>query len=117
MNRVITYSNPTPLQRISYRTFKRNFQIGPVSLNFLTIIIIFFLALFYLIQSQQSASKVYAIKELQQQKNEIISENEQLKIRAAELNSIENIKNTASDLQMVPSVELNYLESPMFSKK
>ena len=68
-------------------------------------------------ESQQTAKKGYAIKELQDQKDEIISQNEQLKIQSSKLKSMENIENTAKDLQMVPSTELNYLNSPNLSRK
>ncbi len=113
MSRIITLSQPKAFQR----TAKRSFKIGPISLNFLTIIIICLLALFYLIQSQQSSVKGYQIKDLQEEKQVAIEENEKLQIEAAQLKSIENIKNTADSLEMIPSTELNYLDSQNLTRK
>ena len=113
MSRIITLSQPKAFQR----TAKRSFKIGPISLNFLTIIIICLLALFYLIQSQQSSVKGYQIKDLQEEKQVAIEENEKLQIEAAQLKSIENIKNTADSLEMIPSTELNFLNSQNLTRK
>ena len=117
MSRVLTLSQPSTFRRITNRTASRNFKVGPVSLNFLTIIIISLLALFYLIQSQQAAAKNYTIKELQDTKAGIVSENEQLQLQASQLNSIENIESTAKSLQMVPSSELNYIDLKNLTRK
>ena len=113
MPRIITLSQPRAFQK----TAKRSLKIGPVSLNFLTIIIICLLAFFYLIQSQQSSVKGYQIKDLQEEKQAAVEQNERLQIEAAQLKSIENIKNAAESSEMVPSTELNYLESQNLSRK
>lgn len=113
MSRVITLSQPSPVQR----SISRSFKIGPVSLNFLTIIIISLLALFYLIQSQQSSVRGYEIKELEEIKKEVTSENEQLQIQEAQLKSVANIKNTADSLEMVPTNDLNYLDSQNLTRR
>ncbi len=113
MSRIITLSQPKAFQR----TAERSFKIGPISLNFLTIIIICLLALFYLIQSQQSSVKGYQIKDLEEEKQAAVEENEKLQIEAAQLKSIENIKNTADSLEMIPSTELNFLNSQNLTRK
>ncbi len=113
MPRIITLSQPRAFQK----TAERSFKIGPVSLNFLTITIICLLALFYLIQSQQSSVKGYQIKDLEEEKQAAVEKNEGLQVKAAQLKSIENIKNAADSLEMVPSTELNYLNSQNLTKK
>ena len=117
MSRVITLAPGTTLERLKYKTGGKTFRIGPISLNFLTISIISLLALFYLIQSQQAATKGYAIRELEKQKEEVVTQNEELQIEAAKLRSVENIKNTADNLGMIPTVELNYLNSQNLTRK
>jgi len=117
MSRVITLSPGSTLERIKLNTGGKTLKIGPVSLNFLTISIISLLALFYLIQSQQAATKGYTIRELEKQKEEVVAKNEELQIESAKLKSVENIKNTADNLGMVSTVELNYLNSRNLTRK
>jgi hypothetical protein len=117
LNRVITYTNITPFQKVKYQTAKKSFKIGPVSLNFITIIIISLLSLFYLIQSQQSATKGYVIQDIQKQQQDLVSQNDQLQIQASQLKSLQNIQNTAQSLQMVPTTQLNYIASTSTTSK
>ena len=54
-------------------------QIGPLSLRFITLLILAALALFYLAQSSQSATKNYKVRELELTKQGLSEENERLK--------------------------------------
>jgi len=110
-------SGANSYQRVKNRTVTRSFKIGPVSLNFITITIVSLLALFYLIQSQQTANKGYRIKELEEVKATATAQNEDLQIQNTQSKSIENIKNTAESLGMVQAKEINYLDSQTLTKK
>ena len=109
--RVLTLAGPTEFKKVKYRTGPKNFKIGPVSMNFITIGVVCILSLFYLIQSQQSSVKYYKIQALQDQKEQIMSQNEDYQIKVSQLKSIANIQNTASSLGMVPAKDINYLNS------
>ncbi|HLC38545.1 MAG TPA: hypothetical protein VJJ80_00225 [Patescibacteria group bacterium] len=107
----MTLNGSLAFEKSKFTSINKRLKIGPVSLNFITIIIISVLALFYLVQSQQSSAKAYRIKAMDEAKMELISQNESLQVQISQLKSIDNIKNTAEGLGMVPSVEINYLKT------
>ena len=109
--RTLSITGVSDLSRVKYRTFTKTFQVGPVSLNFLTVVIISILALFYLVQSQVASAKYNQIKELEVARNEVIGQNEALQIHTTTANSIENIKQTADSLGMEQTTEVNYLNT------
>src|SRR3990167_7727483 len=106
----MTLNGSLAFEKSKFTSINKRLKIGPVSLNFI-IIIISVLALFYLVQSQQSSAKAYRIKAMDEAKMELISQNESLQVQISQLKSIDNIKNTAEGLGMVPSVEINYLKT------
>jgi len=118
MGRLLTisdyYSNRN---RATKRTIKPELKIGPVSLSFISIIIMCILALFYLYQINQSAVKGYDIKNLEDKKSEIITEMEKLRIEAASLRSIKNIENNPEINNMVPTKKINYWPNSSFAVK
>jgi len=63
-------------------------QVGPLSLRFITLLILAALALFYLAQSSQSATKNYKVRELELTKQGLKEENERLEIETLRLKSL-----------------------------
>jgi cell division protein FtsL len=94
------------------RTIVPRIKIGPISLTFVTIILACLLCLFYLAQSNAVATTGYKIRELEQRRKELQEDNEKLQLEAARLQSIKEVEDTAEDLKMVPSKQVNYLSPP-----
>lgn len=82
------------------RTIDREIKIGPLSIQFVVIIILAALALLYLAQSTQSATKNYQIRELEDQKSKIEEENKRLEIETVRLKSLNEIKAGVKDLNL-----------------
>ncbi|MCL5795490.1 MAG: FtsL-like putative cell division protein [Patescibacteria group bacterium] len=82
------------------RTIDREIKIGPLSIQFVVIIILAALALLYLAQSTQSATKNYQIRELEDQKSKIEEENKRLEIETVRLKSLNEIKSSVKDLNL-----------------
>lgn len=110
MGRILTITQTGVLGGTRRKTLGRTLKVGPVSLRFVTVIIISLLALFYLAQTQLSATKGYQIRTLEEKKEKLLLENERLELEAARLKSISNIKNAADELQMIPATQVNYLK-------
>lgn len=91
-------------------TFSNNFKVGPVSIKFITIIIVAVVALFYLTQVQLESGKKQKISELQKRQEELEKESKRLENEVVRLQSIQEIKKQAETLDMVPATEINYLD-------
>ncbi|NIM46778.1 MAG: hypothetical protein GTN40_01305 [Candidatus Aenigmarchaeota archaeon] len=96
------------------RQFSRGYQktarVGPVSLGFITVVLLFILSLLYLAQSNRIAVRGYEISELEKKQTELIEERERLEIEAARLKSIQEIQKGASNSKMEPTKQINYVE-------
>jgi len=84
------------------RTLKREFQIGPVSLKFITLALLTVAALFYLAQSAQSSTFKFKIMELEDQKAKIQTDVKQLEVESARLKSLNEIKNGVGSMNLEP---------------
>lgn len=84
------------------RTIRRQFTVGPVSLKFITIVLLSVAALFYLAQSSQSSTFKYKIMDLEDQKSNIQQDVKQLEVESARLKSLNEIKNSATTLNLEP---------------
>ena len=85
---------------IKRRSVKPEFKIGETSVRFLTIIIFSVLAGFYLVQSQLSTSKRQEVKRIQEAKEQLVQQAEQLQIESNQLKSINSIEQAAVTMQM-----------------
>lgn len=88
---------------IRKRTIDREIKIGPLSIQFVIIIILAALALLYLAQSTQSATKNYQIRELEDKKSQLEVENQRLEIETVRLKSLNEIKNSVKDQNLEPA--------------
>ena len=84
---------------------------GPVTLCFVTIILLCLVSLFYLTQANQIATTGYEIKDLEDKLNKLTEENHKLELRAAELQSVRNVEEGVKKLNMVPLQKVIYVSS------
>lgn len=82
------------------RTVRQELVIGPTSLKFITVVLLAALALFYLAQSSQSATRAYRINDLRSRAESLRSDNEQLKLDAVRLQSLQTIQDAAGKLKL-----------------
>lgn len=91
-------SAKTTKSGVRKRTINRVVQIGPLSLRFMTLVMLAAVALFYLAQSTQSATKTYKVQELRQEKDSLTKEQDRLQIEATRLKSLQQIQESADKL-------------------
>ncbi len=91
------------------RTIRRRVKMGPVSLCFVTVILLCFVSLFYLAQSNQTATKGYEIRELEDKLDGLQEANKKLELEAAGLQSVKNIEAAAGHLNMIPIEKIFYI--------
>jgi hypothetical protein len=98
-------------RRVKSKSLGRRLTFGPASLSFVTVLLFSLLSLLYLAQSNQISTKGYAIRELEQKKDELVAENERLQVEAARLQAISMINDKAADLKMEKVKKVDYLAS------
>lgn len=82
------------------RTIASEFRLGPVSLKFVTIVLIAIAALFYLAQSSQASNLKYQVMDLEDQKGKLQGDVKQLEVESARLKSLNEIKTSAEKLNL-----------------
>ncbi len=83
------------------KTLQNSFQIGPLSLSVMTICLIGFLALFYIIGTSMTSSKGFEAYQLEQQADELIEQNKALEIEASKLRAIDHLETSLNDSEEV----------------
>ncbi len=86
------------------------FKVGPVILGFATLFLIGALSFFYLSQINETVERGYEVKELEKRVEELKAENHELELRAAELQSIDRIKERTEKLNMVKIAGARYIK-------
>lgn len=81
----------------------RTIRVGPVTVKFLTLMLVALAALFYLAQSSESATKRYKVFELQEQYSKDVEQNEWLKSESLRLKSLQQLQSTANSLNLQPN--------------
>lgn len=89
------------------RTLSPQIYVGPISFKFILLIILCILGLFFITQSNESSLKGYKIRDLEEEKNRLILENEKLNAEAAQLKSL-NVIDT-KELNLVTPQKIDYL--------
>lgn len=84
------------------RTLRQDLVIGPTSIKFITVILLAALALFYLAQTSQSATRAYRLNDLRAKVESMTSDNEQLQLEAVRLQSLQSIQEAANKLKLEP---------------
>ena len=96
------------------RTVQGQVSIGPLTLRFITIIVIALLCILYLAQSTQGATQNYKVSELEQTKQEIQKENERLDVESVRLQALKNVDadkdKKPQEKQFEPANNIEYTE-------
>lgn len=94
-------SSKSSKKGVRKRTINRVVHLGPLSLRFITLIFFAAIALFYLAQSTQSATKGYTIRNLDLEKSDLLNEKERLIIETTRLKSLQEIQGSVDKLGLV----------------
>lgn len=73
------------------RTVSQTVSFGPLTLRFITIVIVAILCILYLAQSTHGATQNYEVRELEQIQQEIDKENARLEVEAVRLEALKNV--------------------------
>ncbi len=82
------------------RTIIQTLSLGPVMSKVIGITLLSLLALFYLAQSTQSATRNYTIQNLEDQKKELQAAKDDLTVEAMRLKSLQTIQNSAEEMKL-----------------
>ena len=93
-------STPLGMRRMSGG---RTIRVGPITMRFMTVVLLALAALFYLAQSSESATKRYKVFELEQTQSKLNEENEWLKTESLRLKSLQELKTTSESLDLQPN--------------
>ncbi len=97
----IVWTNRNPHQNVLKRTVTAELKLGSVSVKIATILIIALLSVFYLFQSNASATRTYLVKELEEKKEDIMAENDQLRYEAERLKNLNEVEAKAKEQGLV----------------
>lgn len=96
------------------RTISPQLSVGPLTLRFITIIIIAVLCILYLAQSTQGAMQNYKLREMEQTKIDLERENERLEVDALRLQALKNVDvnkdKKDEEKQFVETKNIEYIE-------
>lgn len=114
MNKTLTlsHSNSFGFRERKKTTKNQPLKIGRVTLNFLLVVLICVLGVFYIFEVNNLATKGYEIRELEKKVQDLKDKNEKLKIREAELRSIYNIESKMEELNMTVPKDVSYFTLP-----
>ncbi len=85
------------------------FALGPVSLQFVTIVLLALFSLMYLLQNNQMTTQGYKIAQLKNDQLEILQENEKFQVEAARLKALSEIKGKVQNMEMESVSSVKYL--------
>jgi len=94
------------------KALSSGFRMGRITLSFFLVMLICAAGVFYIFEVNNIATKGYEIKSLENRLNELRRENENLRLREAELRSIYKIEEKTEELNMVVPQNISYLNLP-----
>ena len=98
---------------IRRRTLSNRVEVGTFSLMVIAVLLALAISLLYLAHANRTATRGYAIKTLEIEKNELTTELEIWDQRVSEAKSLEAIKNSAAFSAMVEVREPQYLRADL----
>ncbi len=105
----VTYSSSTFSSRTS-RTSGKFAKAGFVSARFVGLLILAVLALLYIAQSSQGATKRIEVQSLRTKADELVTDEGQLKLEVQRLQSLDSVSQAAGQLNLEPVNEVEYLK-------
>ncbi len=114
MSRILTltHSNTVGLGERKQAIKSQPARVGKVTLNFLLVVFITALGIFYIFEVNSNATKGYEIRLLEKRVQELKDSREKLKIQEAESKSMYNIEERTKGLNMVAPKDVSYLTLP-----
>ncbi len=91
------------------KTVKNKLTAGPVTISIITVVLFCALGLLFLAQVFQSQTKSYEVLELNKKTEELKQDNKDLEIKSAELRSMDHIKQSAKQLNLVETKNIVYI--------
>lgn len=85
------------------------FALGPISLQFVTIILLALFSLMYLLQNNQMTTRGYKLAQLKNEQVEVLQESEKYQVEAARLHSLNAVKDRIKNLEMESVGSVKYL--------
>ena len=98
-------------KKVFNKRYKRQFKMGKMAIGFTAVFIILPICIFLLSQTNQMTMKGDKIAKLEQKTKELSDENQQLEVEAARLESIQGIQKDVPKTDMVPTKQVNYVNS------
>lgn len=95
---------------IRRRTLSSRIEIGTVTLTFVIIALALIVSLFYLAHANRTATRGYALKKLELEKNSLLTEKEIWEQRISEAKSLTTIKNSETVKNMLPIKNPTYIK-------
>lgn len=77
-------------------------SLGPSAAKIIGVILLAMVALFYLAQTTQGATRNYTVQDLETKKQEIQAAKDDLQLEAVRLNSLQTIKTKAEEMGLEP---------------
>jgi cell division protein FtsL len=97
----IVWTAHNPNESTLKRTVSNQLTLGPIAVKFLVVLVLALLSIFYLYQSNSSATKAYAVSDLQKQQQDLTAQNEELQYESERLKSLSQAENTAQQKGLV----------------
>lgn len=115
MARILSISRSAPLDNYARkRDIKTPAKFGPMTLSVLTIGLVGFLTLFYIIETSMTSSEGFKIHQFEQRINELQDKNQQLETEASKLRALDHLENKLdkSSQQFVPVTQVTSIKLP-----
>ena len=87
---------------VRQRTIKQPVNFGPIALRFVTIAILALLTLIYLIQSTKGSTKQMQVTNLEDKKDALMSEKQDIEVETIRLKALNQLKNASEALKLEP---------------
>ena len=97
----IVWTARNPNSNLLKRTTQAQVSLGPLTVKLLAILVIALLSVFYLFQSNASATKSYMVSDLEKKHEDLTAENEKLQYEAERLKSLAKSQEKAREKGMV----------------
>ena len=91
--------------------FNSDTTYGPITRTLLLVLLIGTLGLMYLTQVTKTGAYGYQINELEQKRDNLIEQNESLRVEAARLQSIERVRNSEFAKTLTDEGEVSFVDS------
>jgi hypothetical protein len=95
--------------RQKQKSSRSMFRLGVASLRLVGFAILAVLALLYIAQSSQGATKRIEVQSLRSTADELVHEQDQLQLEALRLQSLDTISQSVTDLQLEPATNSEFL--------